>query len=74
MKNDISEYKKKIGKSKKQIIEILGQEFNYYHDNLWIYKIDESWWGGKEVLLLFFDDQEVLTKIIIKKYFFYIRT
>ena len=30
--------------TKKQVVEALGEGFNYYPDDLWIYEINKTWW------------------------------
>ncbi|MDX8569364.1 hypothetical protein OZ668_15290 [Elizabethkingia sp. HX XZB] len=70
MKNNTANYNNLLGKTKKEIIESLGEEFNYYPDNLWVYEIYRSWWGKKTVLLLNFDEEGILKKINIKVFYF----
>lgn len=54
-----------IGKSKKSIIEELGQEFNYFHFPVWTFVINKYWWGQKKVLFLYFEEEIVVkTKLI----------
>ena len=55
-----------IGKSKKQILNELGEEFNYYHSNLWSYCIKTNWTGRKTHLVLHFKN-EAVKNIEIKK-------
>ncbi|WP_164474711.1 hypothetical protein [Elizabethkingia ursingii] len=43
-----------IGKSKNEVIQELGEGFNYYPDNYWFYDMKKSWWGKKTALLLIF--------------------
>ncbi|AQX06508.1 hypothetical protein BAX94_04170 [Elizabethkingia meningoseptica] len=69
MRNNTSNYNHLLGKTKKEIINILGEEFNYYPDILWIYEINRTWWGKKTVLLLSFNQEETLEKINTKTYF-----
>ncbi|HIC8646238.1 TPA: hypothetical protein ACW7X5_003515, partial [Elizabethkingia meningoseptica] len=66
MRNNTSNYNHLLGKTKKEIINILGEEFNYYPDILWIYEINRTWWGKKTVLLLSFNQEETLEKINTK--------
>jgi len=51
-------YKYLIGKSRKEIITVLGQEFNDYYSFEWSYQMKESWWG-KWVLIISFKDEKV---------------
>ncbi|WP_336664990.1 hypothetical protein [Elizabethkingia meningoseptica] len=69
MRTNTSNYNHLLGKTKKEIINILGEEFNYYPDILWIYEINRTWWGKKTVLLLSFNQEETLEKINTKTYF-----
>ncbi|HFK5545993.1 TPA: hypothetical protein ACG0AR_002873 [Elizabethkingia anophelis] len=63
-------YSALIGMTKKQVVETLGEGFNYYPDDLWIYEINKTWWGKKSVLLLNFNKENILEKTDIKNYFF----
>ena len=59
-------YNHLIGKTKKEVLEELGYEFNFYPSEVWSYILHTSWYGRKTVLLLFFDNENV-KKIDIKK-------
>ncbi|HAY3544963.1 hypothetical protein HZQ28_17465 [Elizabethkingia anophelis] len=63
-------YSALIGMTKKQVVETLGEGYNYYPDDLWIYEICKTWWGKKSVLLLNFNKENILEKTDIKNYFF----
>lgn len=52
-------YKYLIGKSKAEIVSILGQEFNFYPANIWDYKIYKTWWGKEVILYLDFQNDVV---------------
>ena len=41
-----SDYQYLIGKEKKEIIEELGAQFNYYHSEIWTYHIKTNWVGN----------------------------
>jgi len=57
-----------IGATKTEILEELGEGFNFYPDNLWVYDFKKNWWS-KSLLLLSFDNN-MLIDIKIKKSFF----
>jgi hypothetical protein len=48
-----------MGKSKKEITELLEQEFNYYPADLWFYILSKNWFGRIKVLLLYFKEEKV---------------
>ncbi|MEN5133240.1 hypothetical protein [Elizabethkingia anophelis] len=53
-----------LGKKKDEVLKELGEEFNYYPDDVWTYILKKNWWGKKTALLLKFDGDEVIqTKI-----------
>ena len=54
---ETSEYQYLIGKEKKEIIEELGAQFNYYHSEIWTYHIKTNWLGKKRYLLIAFKDE-----------------
>ncbi|WP_407517831.1 hypothetical protein [Elizabethkingia anophelis] len=68
--NNDSVYSALLGMTKRQVIETLGEGFNYYPDDLWIYEISKTWWGKKTVLLLSFDQEDILEETDTKSYFF----
>ncbi|MCT3664261.1 hypothetical protein J2O09_10330 [Elizabethkingia anophelis] len=68
--NSDNVYSALIGMTKKQVVETLGEGYNYYPDDLWIYEINKTWWGKKSVLLLNFNKENILEKTDIKNYFF----
>ena len=59
-------YNNLLSKSKKEILEVLGDEFNYYPSNLWCYFFKKDWLGRKMYLFLFFEEDSV-KKIEIKR-------
>ena len=59
-----------IGKSKNEVIQELGEGFNYYPDNYWFYDMKKSWWGKKTTLLLIFGKDRRVETMSIKTYFF----
>ncbi|OBS11206.1 hypothetical protein ATE49_16655 [Elizabethkingia miricola] len=59
MKENATEYNYLLGKSKRDVLSYLGEGFNFYPDNTWIYDIDKTWWGRCTSLLLKFDGFKV---------------
>lgn len=55
----LEKYKYLLGKSKAEVLSILGEEFNFYPSNLWDYKIHRTWWGKEVILYLVFEDEMV---------------
>ncbi|WP_407535197.1 hypothetical protein [Elizabethkingia miricola] len=68
--NTDTAYSALIGMTKKQVVETLGEGFNYYPDDLWVYEINKTWWGKKSVLLLSFNKENILEKTDFKNFFF----
>ena len=65
----MNQYHHLIGKEKKEVLEELGQDFNYYHnDNIWYYHIRTNWIGRKKVQFICFSE-EIVHKIKIIKYY-----
>jgi len=59
----------KIGMTKKEILDILGEEFNFYPDKVWSYVLKKSWWGRKRILIIEFDDDDkVISRYIVNRY------
>lgn len=61
-------YQYLIGRDKKQIVHEMGQEFNFYPNNLWTYIVDLNWFGKKTILLLFFENEKV-HKVKVKNFY-----
>ncbi|NMR34570.1 hypothetical protein HIO71_10165 [Chryseobacterium aquaticum] len=60
----LEKYKYLLGKSKPEIVSILGEEFNFYPASQWNYVIYKTWWGKKTLLYLdFYNDLVVDIKI-----------
>lgn len=59
-----------VGKSKNEVIQELGEGFNYYPDNYWFYDMKKSWWGKKTALLLIFGKDGRVKTMNLKTYFF----
>mgnify|MGYP000849556987 CR=1 FL=1 len=54
-----------FGKSKKEIVEEMGQEFNYYPERIWTFQMKKYWWGQKKFLILYFEE-EIVVKMKMK--------
>lgn len=54
--------------TKRDIIETLGEGFNYYPDDVWIYEV-KTWWGKKTVLLVCFNKEHIVEETHTKSYF-----
>ncbi len=57
-----------LGKDRKQVMDELGDEFNFYPSEVWKYILDRNWLGGKTILILYFKDNKVV-ELKIKKYY-----
>ncbi|WP_370895942.1 hypothetical protein [Chryseobacterium gossypii] len=53
-------------KSKKEVIEELGDGFNFYPDQIWYYILSKRWWGKKVVLFIEFDENDVVCSHYVK--------
>lgn len=68
MKPDDKNYRKKIeslplsGKTKKEIIALLGDEFNFYPDSIWSYVVSKKWYGRNKILYIEFENEIVIRK------------
>lgn len=61
-----NDFKHLLGKSKTEVLEQFGQEFNYYPSEIWTYILQTNFWGRKTVLIVFFEN-EIVKRILIKK-------
>ncbi len=62
-----------LGKSKKEIVEEYGQEFNYYPEKIWTFQLKKYWWGQRKFLILYFEQDKVV-KLKTKKVYGKINT
>ncbi|WP_407477730.1 hypothetical protein [Elizabethkingia meningoseptica] len=61
MKKNNPEYNSLLGKSKREILGKLGEGFNFFPDDIWIYELNKTWWGVKKIsLLLRFEQDNVI--------------
>jgi hypothetical protein len=58
-----------IGKTKQEVISILGQEFNFYPADHWSYELYTTWWGKQAILYLDFQKDLVRDFKVSFKYF-----
>jgi len=63
-------YNNLVGKTKNEVIQELGEGFNYYPDNYWFYDMKRSCWGRKTAILLIFGKDGRVKTMSIKTYFF----
>lgn len=58
-----------IGFTKKEVLETLGDEFNFYPDKEWVYTLRKYWWGRRIKLVLEFDnDDKVIAQYVKYSY------
>ncbi|MDM1042745.1 MULTISPECIES: hypothetical protein [Empedobacter] len=58
-----------IGFSKKEVLEELGDEFNFYQEKEWVYTLKKYWWGRKKRLHIEFDENnKVISQYITYSY------
>ena len=57
-----------LGKTKKEVLAILGDGFNFYPDNVWTYELGKNWLGKKSVLVVSFKDDILKSKVIKTTY------
>ncbi|WP_294251997.1 hypothetical protein [uncultured Chryseobacterium sp.] len=48
-----------LGKTKKEIIQEMGNECNHHPAPVWTYQLKRSWLGRKRVLVLYFSEELV---------------
>ncbi len=64
----MKKYNHLIGKSKKEILDEMGNQFNHYPASTWTYQIKIDWLGRKKILVLYFDDHSVTHVSMISKW------
>ena len=58
-----------IGLTRKEVLEKLGDEFNFYPDKQWVYTLKKYWWGRKKKLHLEFNEEgKVINQYILYSY------
>lgn len=55
------------GKTKEEILKDLGEEFNFYPNDLWTYSLKKDWLGRWIFLYLYFKDDKVYQVSIGRK-------
>ncbi|MEN5132555.1 hypothetical protein [Elizabethkingia anophelis] len=68
MKSKNVNYNYLIGKDREEILEDLGEGFNFYPDENWFYELKKNWLGKKTVLLIHFNNN-IVERIEILKYY-----
>ena len=68
MIDDLIHQKILLNKSKNEILNLLGFEFNDSNSNIWTYYINEKWifFNSKKYLSIFFDKEGLVYKINYK--------
>ncbi len=61
-------YNKLIGKSREEVIEELGEGFNYYQSEVWTYNLKKDWLGRWIYLYLCFHDNKVSRTTVGRRY------
>ena len=62
-------YSELIGLSKKEVLQQLGDGFNFYPDTKWSYILKKYWYGRKKLLFIEFDHNGiVISQYIISEY------
>ncbi|MGC4128509.1 MAG: hypothetical protein QM564_02895 [Bergeyella sp.] len=56
-----------IGLSKKEVVERLGDDFNFYPAKEWIYTLKKYWWGQSKKLYLEFDKEDKVIRQYTKR-------
>ncbi|AQX03593.1 hypothetical protein [Elizabethkingia anophelis] len=51
-----------LGKDRFEVLDIMGEGFNFYPDEVWVYDLEESWWGRKHAVLLYYE-QDIVVKV-----------
>lgn len=59
-----------LNKSKKEIINELGDGFNFYPDQVWYYALSRNWWGRRKILFVEFDEKGMVCKQYVKTVYF----
>ncbi|HCA08930.1 MAG TPA: hypothetical protein DEO71_17285 [Chryseobacterium sp.] len=59
-------YSELIGMTKNELLNTMGDDFNFYPDAVWIYLLDKNFLGRKTFLIVRFD-QNIIVKTEIKK-------
>ncbi len=58
-----------MGKTKEEILELMGHEFNDLHSARWTYALEEKKWFGRRYLILEFWNGKVVNISFKVKYF-----
>lgn len=60
------DYQHLVGRSKNEIMEEMGDEFNFPPLDLWTYLLKRTWYGEKKVLVIVFENNRAV-KVTIKR-------
>lgn len=54
-----------LGMTKKEVMEELGDDFDFYPDDIWYYELNKTWWRVvKTIMFLEFENNRVNLKYI----------
>jgi len=54
-----TKYSHLLGKSKKDILSEMGNQYNHYPSNIWTYQLSKNWFGRKKIMVIYFSDDSV---------------
>ncbi|AZA54681.1 hypothetical protein [Chryseobacterium sp. G0201] len=57
-----------LGKSRHEIMQELGDGFNYFNSEIWTYEVGKTWFGQKIILSLIFKDEKVSELNLTKRF------
>lgn len=57
-----------LGKSRHEIMQELGDCFNYFNSEIWTYEVGKTWFGRKIILSLTFKDDKVSELNLTKRF------
>ncbi|ANF49117.1 hypothetical protein A0O34_00455 [Chryseobacterium glaciei] len=63
---NIDNYQNLKGKNKTQIVDELGEEFNFFPADMWTYTLGKSWFGQKKILVILFEN-DTAVKLYTKR-------
>jgi hypothetical protein len=55
----MKDYNYLLGKTKKEIIQEMGDEYNHYPSEIWTYLLKRNWLRRRKMLILYFENNVV---------------